>query len=271
LAAVAVLSSADFSASWWNPACGVTSQSSGSATLNSTARIEYSMDGPHEALLDGVPPSWSWGSTPQVDDPADAMGYTAVTAWGQVYAQAGAAEPAQGSVRIELKNMQLYAWSKTRHQWSQVQGSVRPDGAHYADDFANNASNAADWRTEGDGGISSSMVGGFNLHFWPSGRGTVSPGDVDGIYVTFQARLIGPGAGSAKYLANAGADWWLNTDASYPNNTGVGEGRFMFLSPSWQAFDFWTGGAYGPAASPPSWNSYGLDISRVPLDAMGPP
>ncbi|HZQ57301.1 MAG TPA: hypothetical protein VFA84_04670 [Acidimicrobiales bacterium] len=272
LAAVAVLSSADFSASWWNPGCapgGGPPPASG--PVNSTARIAYGMDGPHEALVSGVPASWSWGSHPTVDDPVDALHYGAVAGWGQVYAQAGAGEPAQGSVRVELKNMQLYVWSKSGHQWQQVQASARPDGSHYAESFSSNASSGTDWRAEPDGGTSSSMVSGFNLHFWPGARGTVSPGDVGGVYVTFQARLIGPAAGSAKYLANAGADWWASTSASYPQNAGVGEGRFMFLSPAWQAFDFWTGGPYGPASSPPSWNVFGLDISRAPIDAMGRP
>jgi hypothetical protein len=269
LLAVAVLSSADFSATWWNPGCGAAGPPPAGGPLNSVARIAYSMDGPHEALVDGVPASWSWGSHPTVDDPTDSMHYTAVAAWGQVYAAAGAAEPAQGSVRVELKNMQLYVWSKSRHQWQQVQASARPEGAHFAENFANNASTGTDWQAEADGGTSSSMVGGYNLHFWPGARGTVSPGDVGGVYVTFQARLIGPSAASAEYLANAGADWWLNTSAPYPDNAGVGEGRFMHLSTAWQAFDFWTGGSYG--VSPPSWNLYGLAISQVPIDAMGRP
>jgi len=242
-----------------------------SSSLNSVARIVYSMSGPHEGPMHGVPPSWSWGSTPQVDDAADGMGYAAIAAWGQVYADANAAEPAQGSVRVELRDMEAYVWSISQARWVRAQAAAQVQGAHYAEDFANNASTAADWQAEPDGGASSSMVSGFNLHFWPGARGTVSPGDVGGVYVTFQARLIGPAAGSAKYLANAGADWWQTTTAPYPDNAGVGEGRFMYLSANWAAIDFYTGGAYGPSAYPPAWSAAQLAASGPPLDAMGVP
>ena len=242
------------------------------STLNSDARIEYSMSGPHEGPLHGIPSYWSWGSHPEVDNPTDSNGYSATTAWGQVYADANAPEPAQGSVRVELKNMQLYVWSKSGQQWLEPQGTVQVGGAHYVENFADNSSIGVDWRTEPDGGISASMVGGYNLHFWPStGRGTVNASDVGAVYVTYQARLIGPDAASAKYLANAGADWWLNTSASWPDNAQVGEGRFMYLSTAWQAFDFYTGGAYGPAPLPPRWDAFGLEASHPPIDAMGRP
>ena len=230
------------------------------------------MDGPHEGPLHNVPSYWSWGSHPEVDDPTDAKGYSASTAWGQVYADANATEPSEGSVRVELKNMQLYVFSKSRHQWLQLQGTVQVGGAHYVENFSGNASVGVDWRGEPDGGISSSMVSGYNLHFWPAmGRATVSASDIGAVYVTYQARLIGPSAGSAKYLANAGADWWLDQNAGWPNNAQVGGGRFMYLSTAWQAFDFFSGGTYGPAPKPPAWNDFALQASNPPIDAMGRP
>ncbi len=230
------------------------------------------MNGPHEGPLHNVPSYWSWGSHPEVDDPSDAKGYAAATAWGQVYADADASQPAQGTVRVELKHMQLYVWSKSRRVWLSVQSTVQVGGAHYVENFASNGSIGVDWQAEGDGGISASMVTGYNLHFWPAtGRGAVNASDVGAVYVTYQARLIGPNAGSARYLANAGADWWLDASAGWPNNAQVGQGRFMYLSASWQAFDFYTGGAYGPAVLPPRWNDFGLVASNPPLDAMGMP
>ena len=58
------------------------------------------------------------------------------------------------------------------------------------------------------------------------------------MYVTYQARVIGPHAAGAKYLAMAGADWWFSTTADWPHNEAVGDGRFMYLSTSWHAFGF---------------------------------
>src|SRR5581483_11854525 len=217
------------------------------STLNSLARIDYCMDGPHEGLLHGVPPSWSWGSHPTVGNATNGAD-AAITSWGQVYADVNATEPSSG-VRVELKNMETYVWSLSQRRWLRVQATVQVSGDHYVEDFANNASIAADWQTEPDGGISSSMVGGYNLHFWPTGsRGSVAPSDIGAVYTTYQARLIGPNAAAARYLANVGGDWWLNTTVGYgdgTNNPGIGQGRFVYLSTNWNSVDFYTGGAYG--------------------------
>ncbi len=251
--------------------------------LNSVARIEYSMAGPHEGQMQGVPTSWSWGSHPEVDDAIPGGGngrFPYMTAWGQVYPDANATEPAQGSVRVEVKNMEAYVFSKSRHAWVRVQGTVQVGGAWFVDSWA--SSRTPDWRTEADGGVSVSMpTDGEFFHFWPSaGRGQlpIAQSDVGGVYTTYQARLIGAAAGTARLLANVGGDWWV--DASSPNNGGtgpngnndqIGEGRFMYLSPNWSAIDFYTGGVYGPSAYPPAWPGSQLAASNPPLDAMGLP
>jgi len=242
--------------------------------VNSSTRILYSMDGAHEGPLADIPSSWSWGAHPSVGDVSPPSGWTSATAWGQVYADANFAgsEPAQGSVRVELKNMQSYVWSNSQSKWLQVQGTTQVDGAHYVDNFANNASIACDWRTEGDGGISSGLVAGYNVHFWPTGSRPTLPvpaSDIGGVYTTVQARLIGTNVANAHYLLNVGGDWWQTPSALYPNNAGVGEGRFMSLSGSWAAYDFWTGGAY--SANPPGWTDPQMTASNAPVDAMGLP
>jgi hypothetical protein len=236
------------------------------------ARIEYSMGGAHEGVPHGIPTSWSWATTPQVIDPTDVNGDTSITAWGLVYADASATEPAEGTVRIELKNMESYVHSRSQDRWLRAQGTEQVDGGHFLEDLAGNAATTPDWRTEPDGGISTAMVPGYNLHFWPTGsRGSVTPGDIDAVYTTYQARLIGPGAGTARYLAMSAADWWLTPTAPYPNNSAAGMGRFMYLSTSWQAFDFYTGGGYGPASYPPAWTAAQVAASAPPIDAMGQP
>jgi hypothetical protein len=230
------------------------------------------MDGPHEGPLHGVPSSWSWALHPTIDSAFNNQD-TAMTAWGQIYADANAVEPSSG-VRIEIKNMEAYVWSLSQRRWLRVQGTVQVSGGHYAEDFANNASISADWQSEPDGGISSGMVAGYNLHFWPSaGRGSVAASDIGGVYTTYQARLIGANAGAAKYLANVGGDWWLNATIGYgngTNNPGIGQGRFVYLSQSWSAVDFYTGGQYG-AAVPGAWTDAQLAASNPPIDAMGLP
>jgi hypothetical protein len=89
------------------------------------------------------------------------------------------------------------------------------------------------------------------------------------VYVTVQARLIGASVGSAHYLLNVGGDWWQTPTAPYPNNAGIGEGRFMAVSGSWGAYDFWTGGSY--SANPPGWTDAQMSGSNAPIDAMGLP
>jgi hypothetical protein len=241
------------------------------STLNSIARIQYAMGGPHEGLPHGVPSSYSWASTPNVVDPTDASGYAALTGWGLIYADATAAEPAPGTVRVEFKHFVSYVWSKSQSKWAQVQAVAQLTGAHYTEDLVNNASTATDWRTEPDGGISSGIVNGYNLHFYPFSRGSVDPTDVGGVFVSYQVRLIGANAATASYLANAGADWWQTTSAPFPNNAGVGQGRFMYLSPDWTAINFYSGGGYGPASYPPAWTALQLATSNPPLDPMGAP
>jgi hypothetical protein len=204
-------------------------------------------------------------------DPTDAAGYSAITGWGVIYADANAGEPPAGTVRVELKNLETYVWSISQTKWLRVQATVQVTGGHYFEDFANNASIDPDWQTEPDGGISSGMVTGYNLHIFPSSRSAVTASDIGGVYVTYDARLIGANAGSARYLADAGADWWQTTTAPYPGNTGVGMGRYTYLAPNWTAIDFYTGGVYGPAAYPPAWTAAQLAASNPPIDAMGAP
>jgi hypothetical protein len=259
------------------PASGSSGSGSGSTsssgqTLNSVSRILYSMDGPYEAPIADVPTSWSWGSHPVIDSVSPPSGYSSATAWGTVYANANFAnsEPAQGSVRVELKNIEMYFWSNSQQRWVKAQGTTQVGGEHYVDNFANNSSIACDWQSEPDGGLSSALILGYNVHFWPTGsRATypISASDIGGVYTTVQARLIGANVGSAHYLLNVGGDWWQSQTAAYPNNSGIGVGRYMALSGSWAAYNFWTGGSYAP----PGWSDAQMSASNPPVDAMGLP
>ncbi len=206
------------------------------------------MVGANAAPPDGIPSTWSWAQHAEVDNPSN-PGWAAMTAWGQVYAAAGALEPPSGTVRVEVKDMRSYVWSRRARRWVMVQGTLAVDGRHYVDDFRANGSIAADLRTEPDGGTSATMVVGYNFHFWPtSGRAPVAPGDIAGVITEYQARLIGPGAAAGVYVANVGGDWWRNTSVPFDftgptgNNLQIGEGRFVELSQSWTTVAFYTGG-----------------------------
>ena len=247
-----------------------------SAGINSLNRILYSMSGPHEGAPHGVPSYWSWGQVPSLQGATPPAGMSAITGWGQIYSDASNTQPA--NVRVELRNMETYVWSKSGRAWIRVQGTTPIDGAHYVENFAGNASIPTDLRAELDGGTSTGMMPGFNFHFWPrSGRGSLSnPADVGAVYTTVQARLIldnpnGPDNRSqARYLANTGADWWRTPTATFgdgTNNPGVGQSRFTYLSSNWTAVNFYTGGPI--ASAPGSWTEAQLGANPPPVNAMG--
>ena len=250
----------------------ITTVPSAAGTLNSVATIQYDMDGPHEAAPAGVPTDWSWAQHPVVDNAVPPSDCTSLTAWGTVYAVAGATEPT--GVRVELKDIESYVFLKSQDKWVRAQASVQVTGWHDANDFSNSGL-AVNWNSEPDGGISADLVSGHNVEFYPTGaRGTIDPSDVAGAYTTVQARLIGPDAATAQYLANMGGDWWQNATVGYgdgSHNPGIGQGRFVRLGTNWQAVSFYSGGGYGPAAYPPGWGAAQLAASNPPLDGMGLP
>ena len=244
--------------------------------INSLDRILYSMNGTHEGAPHGVPTSFSWAQGPSLGSVSPPVGMSAITGWGQIYADATDMQPA--NVRVELRNMETYVWSNSRNEWTRVQAASGVDGAHYLEAFTGNSSMPASLRTEADGGVSTAMDAGYNFHFWPAGeRGTLTePSDVGAVYTTVQARLIlddpaGPDNRSqARYLANAGADWWRTLTATFgdgTNNPGVGQSRFSYLTSDWTALDFYTGGPI--ATAPNSWSEDQLRTSNPPTNAMG--
>lgn len=242
--------------------------------INSVSRILYSMEGTHEGVLHGVPLGYSWATYPSLQycqPPAD---MTAITAWGQFYADTTNVHPA--NTRIAMKNVECYVYSNSGHFWTRVQAVTRPDGDHYAEDFVTSGT-SANKRTESDGSISTTMLANYNFHFFPVDRGfLVTPSDVGAVYTTYQAKLIlddplgADNRASCRYLANAGADWWRNLSIFYgdgTNNPGVGQARFTYLTNSWTAIDFYTGGTVASAAN--KWTQAQLIASSPPVDAMG--
>ena len=233
------------------------------------------MNSSHEGAPHGVPSYWSWAQKPSLQSASPPAGMSAVTSWGQIYSDSSNTQPA--NVRVELRNMETYVWSNSGHAWIRVQTNSRVDGAHFVEDFAGNAAVPTDLRNEPDGGNSTGMVSGYNFHFWPTdGHASLpNPSDIGGVYTTVQARLIlddpsGPDNRSqARYIANTGADWWRTANASYgdgSNNPGIGQGRFTYVTSSWTALDFYTGGPI--ATAPGSWTEAQLRNNPPPVNVM---
>jgi hypothetical protein len=107
----------------------------------------------------------------------------------------------------------------------------------------------ADTRQETSGGISAVAGNGYNFHFWPRERALIDPADVEGIFVTVEARLVVDDADKiddrteARYLLNVGADYWLDSDVGWQNgatNSGIGMGRFKYVEVEWKKFNMIT-------------------------------
>jgi hypothetical protein len=166
--------------------------------------------------------------------------------WGQVY-ETVAGNPATNT-RVQLRNLKLYMLSKKTNKWTYLTGSLAVDGAAYVEDFAGDQSRPADIRIEPDGTVSVKAGGGYNFHFWSkSGRATIKPSDVAGLFATCQARLIlhdpaqPDDRATAQYVLSIGADYWKNLTtgwcADWTCNYDAGIGRFKYVTIEWQAFN----------------------------------
>ena len=235
------------------------SSATSSARPNTNGKINYieniinDMKLAHEGLPHGVPLSYNWSQRPRVGmgtNPRE--GYTATTAWGQVY-EAAEGNPATNT-RVQLRNMQMYYFSKSQQKWIKLQDSVSVKGNAYIEDFKNNLNRPADQRNESaanGGGISIKAGDGYNYHFWPTGgRANIDPTDIAVIYSTCQARLILENSNkpddrnTARYLLSIGGDYWLDQSAGWNDLKTNGDwaiGRFKYVTKEWQAFNGWAG------------------------------
>ncbi|RMD82881.1 MAG: hypothetical protein D6815_08040 [Candidatus Dadabacteria bacterium] len=203
---------------------------------------------PHQARLHGVPLDFPWALGPFTtagnNPPSN---FTALTGWGQVY------EAANGNrarnTRVQIRNFQAYVLSIQDGQWHLLQNPAAVIGGAWREDFQGNVSVPADVRPEIDGGISAKVGGGYNFHFFPDTRASISPNDFGGVFVTTQARLIldDPSGrddrAKARYLLNLGADYWIDlvTDfQDFTTNVEVSQGRFRYVTTGWHWFNMTT-------------------------------
>jgi hypothetical protein len=204
--------------------------------------LAHDMVGKHAGLMHGVPLTYNWAERPRVgvgNRPAR-HGFHAVSAWGQVY------ESAEGSparnVRVACRDISLYLLSRSTGKWRRANASRHVNGANYVEDFIGNVSKPADLRKEPHGAVSATLGGGWNFHLYSMrGRAPIDPADVAGVVSVYSARVImddphGPDERHlARYLASAGADYWLDPYVGAAPGTvaDVGIGKARYLTSEW--------------------------------------
>ncbi len=223
-------------------------------------RILTSMNSYGEGAPHGVPADWSWALKPSMSHVTPPAGMSAITSWGQIYADTTNVHPAKRARRTPQHG--TYVWSNSRHAWSRVQGTARVDGAHFVEDFAGNAAVPTDLRNESDGGHLHRHGLRLQLPLLAHrSRGNLSnPADIGGVFTTLQARSSSttptprqpqPSPLPSPTPAPTGGATSPPPTATAPNNPGVGQGRFTYLTSNWTALDFYTGGPI--ATAPGSW------------------
>ena len=203
--------------------------------------LAHDMVGQHAGRMHGVPSSYNWATRPRVgvgNHPAR-HGFHAVSAWGQVYEDAGGS-PAR-NVRVACRDISLWILSRRTGRWRHANASRRVNGANYLEDFSGGVK-PADLRQEPHGAVSATLGAGYNFHLYSTrARAPIDPADVAGVVSVYSARVVmddpeGPDERHlARYLASAGADYWLDRDVEVASGTvaDVGIGKARYLDSEW--------------------------------------
>ncbi len=204
------------------------------------------MESPHEGIPHGVPETFDWACAPRIKMGNNPRGFKAMIAWGQLY-EAAEGNPATNT-RVQIKDIKAYMLTPD-DTWDLLQGSTAVKGAAYREDFANDASEPTDIRREQDGSISAKAGNGHNFHFWcETGRVTINPNDVAGMFTTVQARLVLDNTegeddrSQARYLLSMGGDYWFELTSVWSKYT-VGDiaiGKFKYVTEEWKSFNMST-------------------------------
>jgi hypothetical protein len=204
--------------------------------------LAHDMVGKHAGRMHGVPLTYNWAKHPRVGvgNHPDRHGFHAVSAWGQIY------EDAKGSparnVRVSCRDISLWLLSRRTGKWRRVNASKSINGANYVEDFVGNASKPAALRNEPHGAVSATLGGGYNFHFYAlNSRAAIDPNDIACVVSLYSVKVImddpaGPDERHlARYLASAGADYWLDehVGAAPGTSADVGIGKARYLGPDW--------------------------------------
>ncbi len=204
--------------------------------------IAKDMVGKHQGRLHGVPSNYNWAKRPRIGKGNKPGRYRALNVWGQIY------EDAKGSparnVRVACKDISAWILSKRTGRWRRVDASKDVFGHNYVEDYSGEARKDADLRYEKDGSVSATLGNGYNFHFSPNHRRVkIDPKDIAGMVTLYSARVImddpnGPDErDQARYLAMAGADYWLTKTNGFKagvSNLDVGMGKARYLDSRWK-------------------------------------
>jgi hypothetical protein len=207
--------------------------------------LKHDMSGKHAGRMHGVPLNYNWAKHPRVGvgNHPDRHGFTAISAWGQIYEDAGGS-PAR-NVRVSCRDIAIWILSKRTGKWRRCNASKPINGANYVESFAGNASKPADLRPEPHGAVSATLGGGYNFHLYSTrNRAPIDPHDIGGVVSLYSARVIMDDPRGvderhlARYLGSAGADYWLDryVPAAPGTSADVGIGKARYLTTEWMTF-----------------------------------
>jgi hypothetical protein len=209
-----------------------------------------------EGYAMGVPRTYDWcsGSYKPPEHSGPPADFTAVSGWGQVYAETGKEHHQNPAAQIEIANSQTYVRIKSSRQWMLTQDqNVNPiSGGYFVPDFS--SEDAEPLRLEQKDGRAAieAPPPGRNAHFWIIKRGTYPAGHVDGVYVQMDLRASDP---KMNLVANAGADWWRDPIADFvqgfANNPTAGTSNWIKLSSGWSTLRFYSLSTTELMAAPP--------------------
>jgi hypothetical protein len=240
-------------------------------TASMLEAIAQNTAGYSEGYPVGVPRNYAWcrGSYKPAGYSSSPAHFTAVTGWGQVYPTAGAPAYSNPEGSIAITNAKTYVHFSTTGEWVLVQKQV-PDsisGAHFVSDYKPRPGVAMKLSEQTDGSVFIPVPPpGYNDHFWISKRGTYPAGAVDGVYVQMDIKTNDP---NMKFVANVGADWWLDATAAFvhgfANNPGAGMSNWVELSTQWATLHFASWSTSRLLADPPPPLAEGERVSALVL------
>jgi hypothetical protein len=225
-----------------------------SPQLTALAEVIYqNTPGNSQGLPVGL--SWNRGASSTKKLMGAPAGFSALTAWAQVYQQSGVpVSPDNASDTVQVQDFTTYILLTTG-TWVEAQSQAQSgvSGAHYVADFSDDAHIPFNVQKLPDGSASiDAPPAGYNNHFWPTGTASFTPGTVAGVFV--EARMK-TNDRNANLVAQLGADWWRYAGAPYAgvnvNNIAVGINDWTKLTTQWKALYFTTLSAQQLEANPP--------------------
>jgi hypothetical protein len=226
--------------------------------INNINTVVTDMQGSHEGLPTGVPVTYTWQAGPRIGMGNDPGSYRAMIPWGAIFET----DPGNtcNNTRVEIRDLKAYYLSKRTNTWQLWSATVRPYGSLIDQDLTSGITKAADIREVDGGGLAVLIQDGFNFTFSAPKRTSIDPGDIAGVFVTVQGRLVVSDPSKqddrqqASYMICAGGDYWVDLTSTGPNftlNGDIGIGRFKRVTNEWRAFNMHTLSEDALRANPP--------------------